>query len=210
MAIDELLDEREQGERVKAWLRDNSLGLVGGLILGAAVIFGWQYWKQRVHNEAVGQHAAYQATLLEIAGGDLEKAGQSVAALADSSYAGLAALQLAKAQLDADDRDAAIATLQAIAGDDAGLSAVVRQRLARLLTDAGRGEEAVQLLADASDAVSLEARGDAHFSLTRIDQAREDYSAALRQLDSAAPQRGLIELKLSEVGGAPAEPEVES
>ena len=37
MAIDELLDEREQGERVKAWLRDNSLGLIGGLVLGGAL-----------------------------------------------------------------------------------------------------------------------------------------------------------------------------
>lgn len=210
MAIDELLDEREQGERVKAWLRDNSLVLVCGLILGLAVIFGWQYWKQRVHAEAVGQHAAYQAAVLDIAGGDLQKAGERVAALPDGAYGELASLQLAKAQLDADDRDAAIATLQSVGGAEPGLSAVVQQRLARLLTDAGRGEEAVKLLADARDAVSLEARGDAHFALSQVDQARDDYTAALRRLDSAAPQRGLLELKLSEVGGTPDEPEVES
>ena len=210
MAIDELLDEREQGERVKAWLRDNSLGLIGGLVLGAAVIFGWQFWKQRTHAQAVEQNAAYESALLDLLGGDLDKAAQRVADLPDGAYGELAALQLAKAQLDAGDRDAAIATLESVERTEPGLAAVVQQRLARLLTDAGRGEEAVTLLADARDAVSLEARGDAHFALQQLDQARTDYSAALRHLDSAAPQRGLLELKLSEVGGTPDAPEVES
>ncbi|NYZ64245.1 YfgM family protein [Luteimonas deserti] len=210
MAIDELLDEREQGERVKAWLRDNSLGLIGGLILGGALIFGWQYWKQRVQTQAMQQHAAYQAAVLDIAGGDIEKARQQVASLPDGSYGELAALQLAKAQLDAGDRDAAIATLQGVGRTEPGLAAVVEQRLARLLIDAERSEEALALLSDASDSVALEARGDAHFALQQLDRAREDYTAALRGLDSAAPQRGLLELKLSEVGGTPDEPEVES
>ncbi len=210
MAIDELLDEREQGERVKAWLRDNSLGLIGGLVLGGVLIFGWQYWKQRSHAQAIEQNAAYQSTLLDILGGDLDAAGQRVADLPDGAYGELAALQLAKAQLDAGDRDAAIATLQSVERTEPGLAAVVQQRLARLLTDAGRGEEAIRLLADARDPVSLEARGDAQFALSRPEQAREDYAAALRHLDSAAPQRGLLELKLSEVGGTPDESEVES
>ena len=85
---------------------------------------------------------------------------------------------------------------------------VAQKRLARGLRL--NHPEAVALLAGAEDAVSLEARGDAHFALEHADQARADYAAALRGLDSAAPQRGLLELKLSQVGGAPDEPEVES
>lgn len=210
MAIDELLDEREQGERVKAWLRDNALGLVGGLVVGAALIGGWQYWKNRTHTQAVEQHSAYQTALLDIRSGEFDKASQAVAGLPDTAYSELAALQLAKAQVDKGDRDAAIATLEAVKGAEPGVAAVVKQRLARLLTDAGRGEDAVKLLADADDAVSLEARGDAHFALKQNEQARADYAQALRKLDSAAQQRGLVELKLSEVGGTPDEPEVES
>ncbi|MEN4902718.1 tetratricopeptide repeat protein [Luteimonas sp. TWI1416] len=210
MALDELLDEREQGERVKAWLRDNGLGLIGGVIVGGALIFGWQYWKQRTHDQAAAQHADYQAAVLDIRSGALDKAGERIAALPDSTYGELAALQLAKAQLDAGERDAAIATLQGVEGAEPGVAAVVRQRLARLLIDAGRGQEAVALLDGVDDAVSLEVRGDAHFALDQADQARADYASALRGLDSAAPQRGLVELKLSQVGGAPDEPEVES
>ena len=31
MAIDDLLDEHEQSERVRAWLRNNAAGLIGGV-----------------------------------------------------------------------------------------------------------------------------------------------------------------------------------
>ncbi|MCD9026987.1 tetratricopeptide repeat protein [Luteimonas sp. BDR2-5] len=210
MAIDELLDEREQGERVKAWLRENSLGLVAGAAIGGALIFGWSWWKNHTYNQRVAEHATYQGVLASIAAGDLDKAAGQVDALPDTAYGELLALQLAKAQLDADDRDGAIATLQAARDSDIGISAVVQQRLARLLTDAGRGEDAVTLLAGADNAVALEARGDAHFALEHTDQARDDYAEALRRLDSAAPQRGLLELKLSEVGGTPDASEVES
>ena len=44
MAIDDLLDEHEQGERVRTWLRKNALGILGGLALGIAAIYGWRAW----------------------------------------------------------------------------------------------------------------------------------------------------------------------
>ncbi len=210
MAIDDLPDEREQGERVKSWLRDNSVGLIVGVVAGLSLIFGWTWWKNHTYNQRVAEHTTYQGVMSNIASGDLEQAATGIDDLPDTAYGELMALQLAKAQLDAGNRDGAITTLQAVEGADAGVAAVVHQRLARLLTDAGRGEEAVTLLASADDAVALEARGDAHFALQQTDQARNDYTEALRELDSAAPQRGLLELKLSPVGGTPDAPEVES
>ena len=45
MAIDDLLDEHEQGERVRTWLRKNALGILGGLALGIAAIYGWRAWE---------------------------------------------------------------------------------------------------------------------------------------------------------------------
>lgn len=40
MAIDDLLDEHEQSERVRNWLKNNGAGMIGGIALGLAVIFG--------------------------------------------------------------------------------------------------------------------------------------------------------------------------
>lgn len=203
MALDELLDEHEQGEKVRTWLKENGLGIVGGLALGLALIGGGKWWLQQQHQERVATGEAYDRMVATIQAGDIGKASSAADALADSSYAPLAALALAKGQLDAGDRDAAIATLRAAHSDDPGLAAVIRHRLARLLIDAGKGEEALTLLADAENAGALETRGDAHFALGREDEARREYEQALRKLDVAAPQRGLLELKLTQTGATP-------
>ena len=35
--MDELLNEHEQGERVRSWLQRNALGLIGGIVAGLAL-----------------------------------------------------------------------------------------------------------------------------------------------------------------------------
>ena len=59
-------------------------------------------------------------------------------------------------------------------------------------------------------ASGIEVRGDAQFALGQMEQARTSYSQALAKLDVASPQRRLLELKLTEVGGTPAKPEAKS
>ena len=210
MALDELLDEHEQSERVRSWLKQNSLGLVGGLVLGLALIGGGKWWMQQQHLKRVAVGEAYQAALDDIVAGKLDEAKAQSAALQDTPYAVLVALDLAKAQVEAGKRDDAIATLRAASSADPAFSALVRQRLARLLIDAGKGEEALALLAGVDDAASIETRGDASFALGKAEDARKDYADALRKLDVAAPQRYLLELKLTQAGGTPEKTGTES
>ena len=206
MAIDDLLDEHEQSERVRNWLKNNGAGLVGGIALGLAVIFGWQLWGKRQVQQSEQANASYQAALSIIGSADLKKAQTNVAALKDgSAYSELAALRLAKAQVDAGQADAAIATLRGIKADGT-LQAVVNLRLARLLVDAGKADEALKLIGDATDSVSLEAKGDALLASGKADLARDTYLKALTTMDVAAPQRRLVELKLSDLGGTPPKP----
>ncbi len=40
MALDDLLDEHEQSERVRDWLRQNALGMITGVALGLGAIVG--------------------------------------------------------------------------------------------------------------------------------------------------------------------------
>jgi predicted negative regulator of RcsB-dependent stress response len=206
MAIDDLLDEHEQGERVRDWVRRNGVGLVGGVVLGLALIGGWKWWEARAHQQRIQAGEAYQATLEKIVAGDLDAAAAQAAALDGGIYAALAALDLAKAQVDAGKRDAAIATLRGIEGVDPALARLVDQRLARLLIDAGNAQDALQMLGG-DDPLSLEIRGDAQVALGKLDLARKEYEAALTRLDVAAPQRRLLEIKLTDVGGVPAQPE---
>lgn len=206
MALDDLLDEHEQSERVRSWIRSNALGLLGGIALGFALIAGWQWWQKQQQADRHGASNRYQAAVAATAGGDLAKAKSAVAAVpADSTYATLAALRLAKAQVEGDQRDAAIATLRGIDAADPATAVVVQSRLARLLIDAGKPADALALLGDKpTAAAAIEARGDAFAALDKQSEAREAYTQALARMDVAAPQRRLVELKLTEVGGSPA------
>lgn len=203
MALDDLLDEHEQGERVRTWLRENGAALVAGIVLGLGAIFGWKWWQQEQEEGRVAASAEYQEAIAPLAAGDAERAAPLVAALDEAPYATLAALRMAKAQAEAGDGAAAIATLRAAPGDDPGLAAIVQLRLASLLVDAGEADEALSLLADVDQPAAHELRGDAEASLGRRDAARAAYEHAIAGLEDDSPQRQLLEIKLVAAGGAP-------
>src|SRR5690606_22756947 len=108
--------------------------------------------------------------------------------------------------VEADDLDAATATLRGAASSDPALEPVRRQRLAVLLVEAGQAAQAVELLAGSHEPAALESLGDAHVALEQHDQAREAYASALDRMGADAPQRRLLELKLIDAGGQPAQP----
>lgn len=210
MAIDDLLDEHEQGERVKAWLRENGTSLIVGILLAVSAIYGWNYWQAHRANAQQIPGSRYQAAINQLDAGNREAAQAELAALKGHGYGTLAALELARMQVDAGERDAAIATLAAIRDSDALLQAVVDQRHARLLLDAGKHAEALAVLGDAQDAESLQIRGDVEIAAGNADAARAAYLKALPLTDIGSPQRNVLELKLSEVGGVPAQSEGQS
>lgn len=209
MAIDDLLDEHEQSERVLDWLRRNGAGLIGGVVLGLAAIGGWKWWQQQQQQQQYLAADQYQAALAAIESKDADAAAQ-VEALGEGLLGTLAALELAQSQVDAGQGEAAIATLRTIQSDDPAVTDIVDQRLARLLIDAGQAEAALELLASTATPAALEARGDAQYALGHRERARKTYAEALTKLDVASPQRSVLELKLIEVGGTPAHPEAQS
>lgn len=210
MAIDDLLDEHEQSERVRSWLRDNAFGLIAGVAIGLGLIGGWKWWQQHHLNKQAQAGQSYQMLLDTLKAKDLNKA-QAQLRTVHGVYKQLGALQLAKGQVEAGRIDVAIATLDnARSADHGDLDHVIDQRIARLLVENGKSAEAIKLLAGSSDAAALEVLGDAQWAMGQRDAARESYSKALVQLDVAAPQRRLVELKLSQAGGSAPTPEAKS
>ncbi|GAB3384823.1 YfgM family protein [Lysobacter fragariae] len=209
MAIDELLDEHEQGERVREWLRRNGSALTMGIALGLAAIGGWQWWQHQQQNKGLLAATDYTAAISAIDAKD-KAADAKVKALPEGTFRTLAQLELAKSQVDAGQRDAAIATLRAVKSADATLATVANQRLARLLVDAKQADAALKLVDGSDDLVALEIRGDALLALGQRDKARESYDKALLKSEVGTPQRRLLEFKLTEAGGTPPKSETQS
>lgn len=205
MAIDDLLDEHEQSRRVQEWLRRNGAGLVGGVLLGLAAVGGWKWWQQRQAQEEMRRADTFQAAVTTI-----ERDGAKAAARVTSLpglYRSLAALRLAKAQAEAKDANGAIATLRGSMPQDRALRGVFERRIAQLQIDAGKPADALKTLAAGAEPATVELRGDAQFALGQLDGARESYRKALVATEVGSPQRRLLELKYSQVGGVPTQPQ---
>ena len=208
MAIDDLLDEREQSERVRAWLRGNGAGLLGGIVLGLAVIFCWRWWGQQRQAHQQAGYVAFDVAQKTIGDGkDLKAAQAQVDALGQQGsaiYQHTARLLLAQAQLKAGQPEQAAASL-ALVPSDSPLARYAKVRRAQLLVAIGKPTEAADLLQGDTDACALEARGDALVQVGKLVQARDLYLKALAGMDVASPQRGLITVKLIHAGGTPPE-----
>jgi predicted negative regulator of RcsB-dependent stress response len=88
---------------------------------------------------------------------------------------------------------------------DKELASIARLRLARLLIQTGKHDEALQLLdiekAGVFAAPMREIRGDAMVAKGDAQGARAEYAAALAEESKGQLDRATVELKLRDVGG---------
>jgi predicted negative regulator of RcsB-dependent stress response len=134
----------------------------------------------------------------------------------DSPYASLAALQMARARLEADQVDLALTLYRFVAdhGTPNAVRMVGKERLARVLLDQGRPEEALALVAGNDELTGFEAafaevRGDIQAALGQNAEAIASYQQALDALEAGVGDRNFLELKLKSLGGVPHQPEDE-
>jgi predicted negative regulator of RcsB-dependent stress response len=208
----EQIDEYEQGERVRSWLRDNGSSLVTGVALGLALIGGWNWWQGRGVRHSEEASTQYAALSDAITAKDDAKV-KAFGAVLDSKYqdsplATLSHLRQAAYLQEAGKSAEAIAVLKsAPATKDPALAELLRLRQARLELLSGKADAALATVAPIKNslypAALGELRGDALLASGKRDEARKAYEDALTTLDEAAPTRRLVELKLIDAGGKP-------
>ena len=212
MAI-ELMDEHEKGEHVRAWLRQNGGAIIGGVAIGLALIFGYQWWERSKIEHKLTAATNFQALADAVEAKDDATANALAKELGekfgDTAYASLAALRVSGAKLQAGDMSTAVGTLEEArkSAEEPALQALIDLRLARIEIGEGKAEAALKRLDAIKDAYAglvAEARGDALYALDRKDEARVAYEEALTTLDTGAPNRSLVEMKLADLGAAPA------
>ena len=210
--------EEEQIAAIKKWWKENWLSLFGGVLIGVGILFGGKYWinSKNFHTESAS--VEYEAMIQSLARNQLEESANRAATLlgqyADTPYAGLAALTMAKIKTDKDDLVTAKSHLR-WAIDNVKQPEVKTEaqiRLSRILLAEGNLDEALQQISNIQlspyKAEIEELKGDIYVAKGDAASARTAYTIALAELDqstsSAAPRvRNFVQIKLDDLGEVP-------
>lgn len=209
--VEDYLNDRDQEEALRNWWRENWKFIVAGVALGVAGLAGYSWYQK--HRNAQADHAAtvYADFQKALASNDDTQAATLLDSLAgehaSSAYTQQARLILAKRHADAGRFDDAIKQLRQVVDDsrDPELGRIAQLRLARLLIQTGKNDEALAQLdvekAGAFAAQVREIRGDALLAKGDAQGARAEYAAALAADTQGVIDRATVEMKLRDVGG---------
>lgn len=183
--------EEEQLEALKRWWKENGQSTIVGLILGIAVILGWNFWQDHKRSQALQASALY-SQLIQAIGADKKESAEKLAErikeqYPKTQYAAYSGLFLAKIKVQQGDVAKAQTILKEIAaGPNNELSNIAKIRQVRLMLASGEYEQGLQLVNDVDPATSSsfsgnydELVGDLYVALDRLDQARSSYQKAL-------------------------------
>jgi len=201
----ELYDtEEQQVEAIKDWWKENGKAVIIGAVVGLGGLFGWRYYQDSViqASEAASQSYTTVMNALQTKGADAQA---DIQAFIDSNevkeYSVLAALQLAKVQVDAKDLSAALEQLKWAQSNtkDAALSPLISYRIARIEAEMGNFDAANAELDKVTDAAwtgrIAEQRGD--IALRQGD--KEAAYAAYTEAQQAADASPTLQMKLDDL-----------
>jgi predicted negative regulator of RcsB-dependent stress response len=201
------IDDDAQVEQLRRWWQENWKALVAGLVIGLGGIFGWEAWqaaKQRTAEQASQIYEDLKRAAISRPDRAVELGHALVTGYARTPYAAQAALLLSQIAVQTQDWSKAEEHLRWVltgASDD-GLRKIARLRLARVLWQQNRADEAIALLnldsADPFAPLFLELRGDIRLAAGDRAAARADYEKAL-QLGAAATSSEFLRYKLDDL-----------
>ncbi len=207
--VEEYLTDDEQLEHVKRVIAENWAWVGGGILLGAALFFGYRYYEGYQNDRALRAAAQFSDMTTALEHNDRSQSRRAADALIKtyptSPYADQA--QLVIARLDIDDGQAANAVVPLTQvmnnSKDTELRHIARLRLARVATDQGKPDEAIRLLAEGSPGTFAaryhEVRGDAFYAKKDFKSAVAEYKAALNS-DAGGADSALLQLKIVDLG----------
>ncbi len=204
--VDVNLSEEEQVEALKKWWKENGRSVVGGVVIGLGVVFGWQAWVRYQQSIADAASVQFEQLSQSVADGALETATKQAELLikeyGKTPYGVFAALDLARVKLQQQDPKGAIEQLQWVLerSDQPSFRQIARLRMARIQLDGGDVDAAAATIAQAEDDAY---RGE--FDMLRGDIAlargdREAAHTAYREaLTNKVGSAALVQMKLSDL-----------
>jgi predicted negative regulator of RcsB-dependent stress response len=200
--------EEEQVEAIKKWWKDNGKSVIGGIVLGFAIIGGWKGWQGYERSQGEAASAYFDGMRQAVQTGQIDKAIEDgkrlIGEFGGTAYASFAALELARLSYQGGEKAAARNHLQWVSDSapDASIRELARLRLGQLLLDMNE-LDALQTLLGATPMPAFAGefavlRGDFERVRGNDEAAREAYREALAK---GVDDENLLRMKLVDVGG---------
>ena len=205
---EEYLTDDEQLEAVKRAFTEYAPWILGGVVLGVGGWYGLQHYKSHKNEVALRAADRFSQMTAALQMNDPKKSLQIADGLVkdfpNSPYADQAQLTVARIDVESGKSADAVAPLTQVMNNskDTELKQIARLRLARVLIDQGKPDDAIKLLAAGTPASFAgryhEVRGDALYSKKDIPGAIAEYNAALGASDGGA-EAAMLQLKLADL-----------
>ena len=202
--------DEEQLEALKKWWKENGVSAVAGVVIGLGLMFGWRWWQDYSVQQAQMASGVYEQIKYALDENKIPQARQVADRLlseySTSSYAVLAALNLAHHDLKAGDIDTSHARLQWVIDNSsmAGLAHIARLRKARLFLSQNKVEEADKLIKLVEmgqfKVAYAELQGDIAITKNQTEVARTAYIEALTSENLSTKHKEWLQMKLDNLG----------
>jgi len=213
--VDENLTDNERVEQLKQFWRENGWFLLGGVVLGALLLFGWNQYTAYRERRAEEAGALYQSVKQATDNKDIVQATTVLTRMrsefAGSAYTSQAGLILAGSLVvSAPERASDELKYVMEHTKDPELAMVARTRLARVLAYREKYDDALKTLDVAKPGKFAgrinEIKGDVEAARGNVEEARRAYLAAMVADGAELLDRNFLQMKLNDLPGTAAPP----
>ncbi len=210
--MDTSLNEFEQAEQVKQWLKKYGPSIVIGILVGIAFLYMWQYWQHRQVDRSTHASEAYDQLVIDASKHNATairaQATQIIKDYPKTPYAAMASLILAKQNVADKHYATAEEHLQWVMQHSkiSALQQVARLRAARVLDQQQQPQQALDLLNTVNDKSYLalvdQVKGDILLEMGQVDQARAAYQTAMAAANDSAMLQSVLQMKLNTINNS--------
>ncbi len=194
--------EEEQVDKLKKWWDSNGKQIIAGAVIGLGAIFGWNSYVDYQDNQALNARALYLSYASDSA--NVGAYDKLIKDHPSSTYADQGTLLMVKYLFDAGNYSLALDAIKPLMNrENSVIASTAILRTASLYLELGQHEEALSVLnienANGFSGLFYNLAGDIYLDLSNNEEAKKNYSLAIKNTTENSSLAQLIQIKLDDL-----------